>query len=243
LRSAAYGAELDEMLDIYPAPDAKAPVVVFVHGGQWQFLGRGDVGLFAPLFNAAGIAFVAPDFGAFPKTDFEQMIQRLRAALRWVAHNAASFGADPAKLFVAGHSSGAHLAAMTLSEGWQEAAGAPADLVKGALLVSGLYDLEPVCLSFRNEVLKLNVEAARRYSPINVVPTRPTAPILLGYGMDESAEFIRQSEAFGQAWREAGGRCQMVPVPASHHFSAVNALKDRGTALASAALALISGRP
>ena len=146
-RTERYGATDAETLDIFASGQpaaAGAPVWVFLHGGAWLRLTKEDASAPAPTFVGRGGIWVALDFANASQAPLATMARQCRDAVAWVARNAASFGGDPGRVFLAGHSSGAHLAAVLLTTDWQ-AHGLPANPVRGALLMSGIYDCTPSC--------------------------------------------------------------------------------------------------
>ena len=150
-RRAAYGAAPIEQLDIYRSERPNAPVQVLVHGGAWRSGAAKDYAFPAEMFVAAGAHYVVPDFAWVQDTGgrLAPISDQIRRALAWVARNTASFGGDPGRIYVSGHSSGAHQAAVLASTDWQRDFGLAPDVVKGYVLISGMYDLLPVSLSAR----------------------------------------------------------------------------------------------
>ena len=146
-----YGDEAGQTLDLFPAtapaapPGATAPVLVFLHGGYWRALDKSDLSFVAPSFTAEGALVVVPNYPLAPKASVEQITLSVARALEWTWRHAAEHGGDPSRIVVAGHSVGGHLAAMMLCCRWKQIADdLPAQLVQGALAISGLYDLEPL---------------------------------------------------------------------------------------------------
>lgn len=236
-----YGPGDDDTLDVFPAgvttyANAASPIHVHLHGGSWRFHGKHDVSFIAPVFVAAGAAFVAPNFSLIPKVRLPEMIAQLRRAIAWVYANAASFGGDANNIHLSGHSSGAHLAGVLLTTDWT-ALGLPADVIKSGLLVSGMYDLRPVMLSARSSYVKLTADEIGALSAILHIE-RINAPILLANGTAETPEFQRQPQAFAAALRAAGKRVESMVVDGANHFAILHGLADAETPLARAALAL-----
>ncbi len=229
-----YGASPAETLDVFPAAGSlPAPVQVFIHGGYWRALDKRDFSFVARAFHPAGAAVVVVNYALIPAVDMAELVRQCRAAVAWVYRHAPSFGGDPGRIFVSGHSAGGHLTAMCLATDWA-AFGVPGDVVKGGCGISGLYDLEPIRLCYLNETLGLTPEAARRHSPIHLRPTGD-APLLLPVGGLEGPEYHRQSEELAAAW---GGRipCEVLDMPGIHHFSIVSQLEDPGSELSRAIL-------
>ena len=213
----AYGPGEDERLDVFPATAPGSPVAVYMHGGAWTRSDKANESFMAEAFVAAGAAFVAVNFGLCPKVTLDEMIRQARAAVAWSYENAAGFNADSGRLFIAGHSSGGHVGGMMAVTDWPAAHALPRDLVKGALLCSGMYDLAPVRLSARNAYLRLDEAAEDRNSAIRRIPA-DGCPLVIGYGGGEQKEFRRQSRDFAAAWRAAGLAVQEFDMPGVNHF-------------------------
>jgi len=220
-----YGDTPDEVLDVFPAQGDGAPVLVFVHGGYWRALGKGDQSFVAPAFVQAGAMVVVPDYALCPAVTIEDIALQCTRALAWVWQHAARFGGDPSRIVVAGHSAGGHLAAMLLACRWPEVApGLPPRLLSGALALSGLYDLEPLRQApFLQRDLRLTPAAVRRLSPAFF--PRPRGPLLAVVGGDESDEFVRQNRLIRDQWGPS-----TVPVcetlPGRDHFTVLHDLVD-----------------
>ncbi|MBV9569033.1 MAG: alpha/beta hydrolase, partial [Hyphomicrobiales bacterium] len=163
----AYGASQAEVLDFFPTDRPKAPICIFVHGGAWMLLTKDESAFAADIFVEAGVHFVAINFACIPAVRLPEMVAQVRGATRFVHRQAASFGADPRRLFLLGHSSGAHLIAAALTQGTAGLGKGEDEIVRGALCASGSYDLEPVLLSHRGNYLRLDATEARELSPLH----------------------------------------------------------------------------
>ena len=242
----AYGASEGQTLDLFPAAAGSepAPILAFIHGGYWQSLDKGDFSYLAPAFVEAGIAFASLNYDLAPKVGVGEIVGQIRSALVWLARHGPAHGVDPARIFVAGHSAGGQLAVMALVTDWPALAGAagavPADLVKGVCTVSGVYELEPLRLSYHQEVLGLDPETVRTMSPLRHLPER-AGPLLCAVGSEETAEFLIQQDELVAAWRGRGLAVRVIELPGRHHFSAVDALGDPGHPLFEATRALVLG--
>ncbi|MEQ9607467.1 MAG: alpha/beta hydrolase, partial [Kiloniellaceae bacterium] len=173
----AYGTTPMETLDLFPVEGATAaPLLAFIHGGYWQALDKGDYSYMAPTFVERGIAFASLNYGLAPATKIGTMIDQVRRALAWLYRHAGELGFDPARIVVAGHSAGGHLAAMAASTDWLAVApDLPAGLLAGAVPISGVYDLEPIRLSYHNKVLSIAAGDAAPWSPLHSLPSGPAA--------------------------------------------------------------------
>ena len=230
----AYGDGPTDRLDIYPAVQTAgrplAPVLVFLHGGDWRALTKEDSGFGAPAFVATGATFVAPDFSVAPQATIPAMGAQVRRALAWLWRNIAAQGGDPSRIFVAGHSSGANLVSQLLTRDWAREFGAPADLVKGAVFMSGLGDLEPVRLSFRNQWHKLDEAMVAEASLLRREPAT-ACPMILAYGEHETADYKRQGCEVEAYWAAQGNRTQFFDLAGRNHFDAVLEWADPASAL------------
>jgi arylformamidase len=213
----AYGPSPAERLDIFEAEVSGAPTILFFHGGAWKGGHKDDVSYLAEGFVKAGANCVVVNFGLVPEVRLAEQVRQSAAAVAWVYRQARDFGGDPERVFVTGHSSGGHLTGMMIVTDWVRLHGLPANVVKGAAPFSGMYDLEPVQLSWRNDYLRLNVEEARTLSPIRHIPAQ-AMPLVIGYGSGELDEFKRQSRDFAAAWRERGYPCTEIELPGLNHF-------------------------
>jgi arylformamidase len=240
----AYGDEPGETLDIFPAKGKDAPVLVFIHGGYWRSLDKADHSFVAPALTAAGACVVVPNYALCPAVTIPQITMQMVHALAWVWRHIAAHGGDPRRITVVGHSAGAHLAAMLMACDWAQAGQQlglklPARLVKNALLISGLYELESVRRTpSLQEVLRLTPADALRASPAWLpAPARGTLATVVG--AEESEEFIRHNKLIRSAW---GPR--KVPVceslPGLQHFSIVEALAQPGHRLHQLACQLLA---
>ncbi len=199
-RRLAYGDVPIEGLDFYATAAPNAPICVFIHGGAWRFGEAGNYVFPAEAFVRAGAHFAAVDFDSVDTTggDLMPIAHQVRRAVAWVYANAPSFGADPRRLYVCGHSSGAHLAGVVLTTDWAGDFGLPADAVRGGVVISGMYDLAPVRLSARSDYVRFTDAVVEALSPQRHVD-RLTCPLVIAYGTLETPEFQRQARDFAAA--------------------------------------------
>ncbi len=232
-RNVRYDPADGALLDIFPAKAPGAPVMVFIHGGAWQRLSKEDSAFLADAMVEAGAAYVAVNFGNIPAVTLDEMVRQNREAIAWVWRNAASFNADPARLFVCGHSSGGHLTGMMATTDWRATNGLPHSPLAGAICLSGSYDLEPVVLSYRGDYLKLDAQGVVRNSPIKHVG-HIASPLIVGYADGETDEFRRQGDAFVAAVRDAGKECEFITLTGKNHFDMVLTVNEPDSPLGSA---------
>lgn len=222
----AYGEHPLEKLDVFPSAEAGAPIYVFLHGGYWYSLDKEHYSYVAEGMRPHGVTTVVANFGLAPDCDMDTIVRHNRAALAWLWRNAASFGGDRERIYVGGHSAGGHLGMMLLGTDWPVlGADLPHDLVKGVCAIGGIFDLEPIRLSFLNGRLHLTAEQALRNSPLHLA-YRFAAPLLLIVAVDESDEFHRQSVQMRDFWRALGYPVELVIPPGLDHFNVVNDLAN-----------------
>ena len=221
----AYGEGAQERLDIYRPARSGAPVQVFIHGGAWRQLDKDDSGLAAPAFVGAGAMLVALSFGRVPDVPVGTMVDQVRRAIVWLWHIVQAYGGDQNKIFISGHSSGAHLVSQCLSADWPGQFGCPADVIKGATFISGLGDLEPVRLSYRNRLLQLDEQAVKRLSLVHQRPT-VSCPLLAVYASGDTAEFRRQTREAGEYWRRQRLDAEIIEIAGRGHYDIMFDLAD-----------------
>ena len=240
---AAYGASGIERLDVYRAragktPALNAPLHVFIHGGAWRIGSAEQHAALAQPFVEAGAHVVIPDFAAVQDAGGSLLVMasQVRRAITWIYKNAVTFGGDRRRIYISGHSSGAHLAACALTTDWEKDFGLPSDLIKGALLISGIYDLKAPRLSSRREYVKFDDETEETLSPQRRVD-RIHTPLIVAYTRLDTPEFQRQSRDFAAALRAAGKTVDIVVGERRNHFEYLDELESHSGKLARLALA------
>jgi arylformamidase len=223
-----YGPTRAEHLDIFPA-GAGAPVHIFVHGGYWRRFSAREHDFLAPAFVGDGIAFVSVNYALCPEVTIDEIVRQVRAAVAWVYANASDFGGNPDRITISGHSAGGHLVATTLSNDWPGVYDLPPKILKGALAISGLFDLAPFPYTFLQPRLQLTCEQVRRNSPILHVPGWPTCPLILAVGGREQDEFKRQAADYLAAWQGQGHEGHYLELAGHDHFTILDELQRPGS--------------
>jgi arylformamidase len=235
-----WGKRPDEIFDYFPATSADAPLLVYIHGGYWQEHSK-DESLFAAQDCVAnGIAYAAIDYTLAPRAGVGFIVEQCRRAIASLHRQAAALGFDARRIYVSGNSAGAHLAAMLLAEGWQAAYGLADDVVAGAVLLSGIYDLEPLMGTYIDAALHLTVQDVAALSPVRLKLGRPVGAIV-AWGDNETGEFKRQSREFAAALVRSGFPVSEFELAGTNHFDIVFGLAHRGSELGDATLELIHG--
>ncbi|KNB50824.1 alpha/beta hydrolase [Streptomyces caatingaensis] len=228
-----YGRRECETLDFFPAARPGAPLLVFVHGGYWQELGKDDSSFPARRTVPAGAAFAALDYGLAPAYRLEEIVGQVRRGLEWLVTHAAELGVDKNRIHLSGSSAGAHLVLMALLDDWRPDGRHPADVFAGAVLLSGVYDLEPLRLTYVNEPLGLTERTARLMSPVRRLPGR-LPPLTVALGGVETEEFRRQHDELAEAVAGRSPAVRNLIVPHRNHFDLPFDLDDPATDLGGA---------
>src|SRR5271163_3682888 len=235
-----WGERPDEIFDYFPAASAHAPLLVYFHGGYWQEHSKDESLFAAPDCVANGIAYAAIDYTLAPRATLGTIVEQCRRAIASLHRQAAALGFDARRIYVSGNSAGAHLAAMLLVTGWQAAYGLADDAVAGAVLLSGIYDLEPLMGTYIDAALHLTDADVAALSPLRLKAGRPVRTIV-AWGENETAEFKRQSREFAAALVSAGFPVSEFELAGTNHFDIVFGLAQRGSVLGDATLEMIHG--
>jgi arylformamidase len=212
-------------LDLFPAAQENAPLLVFLHGGYWQGGDKGDISFVVRAFVEHGIAVAIPNYSLAPQASIFTMLDEARAAFEWLAAHAHEWHIDSRRIFAAGHSAGGQLAAMMLTDAWAPKEGDRA-IVQQAFAVSGLYDLRPLQYTGLNDALKLNQETAAQLSPVDHLQTGGRLhPIV---GELETREFHVQAALIEASWPRVA---PPLVVPDVQHYAILYALADAGSEL------------
>lgn len=235
-----FGDAAEERLDLFPARQPGAPLLVFIHGGWFRALDKSDFSFLVPAWRQAGFSVALPNYTLAPAATIEEIVLQQLRALAWLYRNAQRYDIDPGRIAVAGHSAGAHLAAMMMAARWPLfGEDLPMDLVKAGVLLSGVYDMEPVRhADFLNVDLKLGPEHMASLSPAFMTPSHP-ARFITAVGGLESEEFQRQNRLIADQWR--AGHVADVPLSGVHHLGICDEFGNAESPLFRASLDLMKG--
>ncbi len=241
----SYGLKAEEKLDIIignaPSTAQSAPVYIYFHGGGWSRGNKQNACYPAEMILEKGGIFVAVNFSKIENVPLAEIVRQSQVAVAWVYHNIADYGGNVGHIFICGKSSGAHQAGMVLATDWTKYA-IPKDIIKGAVLISGAYDLEPISLTERRKEIGLNEASVKALSPARNIPEPVpghSCELILVYAENDSDEIKRQSQAFAAAWQAAGLSCQLIEEKGVDHFSIGEPMSDPKSAIGQATLALI----
>lgn len=220
IQNLAYGTKADERLDLFkPSTAQAAPLHIYIHGGYWRALSKDDSAFAAPMFQQHGSFFAALDYTLAPNATLTQIVQQNRLAISWLFQNADNLGFDRNRIYLSGSSAGAHLAVMMLLTDWT-GYGLPQDVIKGVCAVSGIYDLEPIQLSYVNEPLGMSAREAAENSPMGKA-LRNHCPVILAYGDNETSEFKRQTNEYRDFLSESAETASFREIENRNHFDVV----------------------
>jgi arylformamidase len=219
-----YGRGERHRFDLYRCGVVNAPLVVYLHGGYWQWGDRALYGFLAESLNAAEIDVAIPSYPLCPAATVLEIIRDIRGCL------VAIWRFTAVRPLVVGHSAGGQLAASMLASDWSRILGAPDDFVLSAVAVSGVFDLEPLIETTINDALNLDSRTARMASPRNW-PVPVGRRLLAVVGAEESSEFRWQARDIVDVWGGAGVRTDFLEVEAANHFTVVDELARIGSQL------------
>lgn len=222
LLDVSYGESEAEKMDIFlPATPAGAlPIHLFVHGGYWRSFSRKDYSFIADSVTALGAVAAIIDYALMPAVRMETLVAQVRRAASWLAENANVFGGDAARMSASGHSAGAHLACYLGARAPHEQ-NVPLPRVKNLLLVSGIYDLEPITKSFLQQEIMLTGQEVTGRSPISANWTDVAATVVVG--QHETAPFHMQAKQLAND--------RVITVAGEEHMSIVRSLGTQGSTM------------
>ena len=232
-----YGDTPRQVMDIFPAGSTLAPVLLYVHGGYWRGGSKEDNCNFADLFTQRGVTVAVMEYDLCPQVTVTDIVREVRCAVSWTYRNISRYGGDPARLYIAGHSAGAHLVAMTLAHDWEKE-GLPRSFISGAVATSGVYDLDIVMRVSVNAEIRMTPELAKENSPF-LHPPRPICPIVVGVGGAEPEGWQRMSRDFFRLCKEQGLAAEYLVVPGANHYSMSSHMADPNSPLTEAIFRMI----
>ncbi|MBC8258176.1 MAG: alpha/beta hydrolase [SAR324 cluster bacterium] len=215
-----YGPTKAEILDIYFAEKANSPIHIFFHGGYWHSLSSRDFAFVAEGLVSNGITAVLVNYALCPQVSLDEIVRQARAAVVWTFRNAASFGGNPECITVSGHSAGGHLTGMLMSTEWEKDYDLTANIIKGYLPISGLFELTPFPFSWLQPKLQLTATEVLRNSPVLRKPTC-SAPVFIAVGATESQEFIRQSKQYALFLQKNEVAAELAIIQQKNHFDII----------------------
>lgn len=222
-----YGPTLAETLDFFPANDRQAPLHVFIHGGYWRSLSSKDFSYVAEGLVAQGVSVAVLNYALCPQVTLGEIVRQCRAAMAWVYRHADELAIAQDNITVSGHSAGGHLVGTLLATHWDAEYGLPADIIKGACAISGLFDLAPFPYSWLQPKLQLSGREVTQFSPFLMAPVS-CCPLVALVGGGESDEFHRQSQHYIARLQQQQPERSLAyaGVPEADHFSIIDGLAE-----------------
>jgi arylformamidase len=212
-----YGEGERNRIDIFEAPRNSGfqgrATIAFIHGGYWRSQDKETYRFLAKGALERGLNFANVEYTLAPQQTIGGIIQEIRQAIDCLNRRLNHVVPDHALLHMSGHSAGGHLVAMTLNESG----------VSSGTSISGIFDLEPIRLSYLDEELRLTPEDVARYSPQHHIPAS-SPPLIIAYGKEELPELCRQSEDFHTAWDAGKLDSNLLRLPKHNHFSILEEL-------------------
>ncbi len=226
-----YGEGEKDRLDVFRCGKENAPLFVFIHGGYWQ---RGDKSAYsyvAEPFVNSGVDVALIGYQLCPAASMTGIVNKISDALVWLWRNAEQLGICADRLNLSGHSAGGHITGMILATDWVlRDQGVPSDLIKSAIPISGLYQLEPIRQTTIADALGLDDEESQALSPHFFKPAT-SAPILVTLGGGETPQFHWQTDQYQQRWQQYHAPMGYHAEPDVDHFGVVEKLADPQSAM------------
>ena len=235
----AYGAHAAQQIDLFLPGTKNPPLHVFIHGGYWQWNDRKPFAFVAEQLVPAGAAVATVGYPLCPSIGFRELCDSVRAAIAHLWRHAADNGYDQDRIHVSGHSAGGHLTALMAATDWPAFGDdLPIDLIKTAIPISGIFDLEPIRHTPIGDPLDLDDAAVLALSPL-LLPAPGKGPMTITVGGDESAEFHRQADTYRDHLRDHGVSAGVLDIAGKHHFSVVAELAVADSPLLKQALEMM----
>jgi arylformamidase len=232
-----YGDGPRQVADLFPATRPGGPIVLFFHGGFWRALSKDHVAHVAGPLVEGGASVVVPGYDLCPTVSLHAVVAEARQALLWTRQQARRLNADPDRIYIAGNSAGAHLAAMLMTEDWTRH-GLSRAPIAGAILITGIYDLRPILRLQVNEDVRLTPEDVLPLSP-QFLPLHCRVPAIVAVGAAEPPLWIEQSRRFAAKLSATGADVRLMELPGLHHFSITHSLSNAAAPLTRAMLDLV----
>ena len=211
-----YGKHPRHRLDLYPAERPGAPIHIFFHGGYWLANSKDGFAFVAAALVRRGFAVVVPNYELCPDSTLDGVVGSAIAAVEWVTRQGGRIGADPNAISLSGHSAGAHLCAAVLAHDWT-GIGLSQGFLRGATLISGIYDPAPAIRTTINEDLRLDTATAARHD-YERAPVRADAGVHLFAGGREPWRWIDGTFRYAHHLRRSGGDPEVHVLPGYDHF-------------------------
>ena len=231
-KNVSYGDHSQETLDIFPAEKTLSKTLVFIHGGYWHLLDKEMFHFLASGFLEHNITTVLINYPLAPHSSIDEIVSSCRRGMQWLQDNVKRFNGDPSQLYILGHSAGGHLASMLLLE-------KELKFIKAVISLSGIFRLEPIKLSYLNDTIGMDHEAAIRNSPVLITPVND-CQLLLVVGSDETNEFKEQTEELYKCWKNKCSSPEFLEIAGKNHYSILDAVVEKESVLHDTIVRLLS---
>lgn len=226
-----FGDRPKETLDLFPAQSdafgSTPPAQIFIHGGYWRGSDKHAHSHLATDIVNAGVTQIQPNYDLCPEVTLDDIVDEVRNSVIYVYNNASELGIDRERIYISGHSAGGHLTGMMMRQDWT-AYGLPADVFKGAVPVSGVFDPEPVMHTTVNVDVQMDTEMARRNDSLSHPPLN-SAPVIAVVGGKEPEGFHWLSQQYVETCRAAGLEAEYISIPDFHHFTVIEEVFRAGS--------------
>ncbi|MES0872823.1 alpha/beta hydrolase [Sinimarinibacterium thermocellulolyticum] len=210
--------------DVYYPPQASdAPIIVFFYGGRWQQGDKAEYRFVGQALASRGYVAVLPNVRKYPQVRFPEFMDDAARAVKWARENARQFGGNPDKLFVMGHSSGAHIAALlALNPEYLQAVGGSREWLRGMIGLAGAYDFMPITAPDLRDLFG-PVDRFRYSQPVFYVDGQ-NPPLLLMHGRNDEVLWVSNTENLAARVAKAGGAVETVLYDSLSHSMIIGAL-------------------
>ncbi|MBJ7552030.1 alpha/beta hydrolase [Marinomonas ostreistagni] len=214
-----YGSHPEQKIAYFSAgANQNETIFVFIHGGYWQELGIEDSLFAAPRYLGKNISYAAIGYPLAPGKSVFEIVIEVRKAISML-HGYASLQRKNVKLIIGGSSAGAHLAATFLTS-IPNTCAEHFPFIKGAVLLSGIYDLRPLVGTYINDALKLDLQQARELSPLHQ-PIENNIPVAVYWGEFDTEAFKQQSEEYAKYLEQHSMLYESREIKDKDHFDLV----------------------
>ena len=231
-----YGDHPLRRVDLFPAATGAgtAPVHIFFHGGYWRAQDKENFAFIAAPLVASGVTAVIANYELCPASTLDGVVDSALAAFEWICRTIADYGGDPTRISVSGHSAGAHLCAEVLATDWRER-GIDPSAIRGAVMISGIFNPAPTIRTTVNMQLNLTPEIAARHN-VEFRPPRVACPTWVFAGGREPWHWIDQSYRYAHHLHRHGGDPEVHVLPGYNHFDIIQQFQDDGSPILRATL-------
>lgn len=219
-----YGSSPGQQLDIFPAAQANAPVLFFIHGGYFRALDKRSYSFIAASYVELGYTVVLVNYDLCPKVRVTDICQQVIKSFAWVQHNIHQYNGDKNSIILCGHSVGAFLVSKLLRRLWSQ----DMSSIKLAVLLSGIYDLEPLRNSYLNASLHLSANDVDELGEMQALSCT-SVPLVVAVGAEETDEFIRQSLHYSKL--DHNTDCYFLSLDGLNHYTVARSFAQTNSAL------------